>query len=240
MSNLAVVQRVLDFWDPNSVSYYTSYGPYNIDEYDSYSFDVLELLERNSSQAVLLKYLNDTRLTADRVDADEQEPRNRFFAWALEQTWLHQKLEGSNIRITDSDSLENNDGERRVLSRLELLQQYLQDWDPFKHSKHWLYGADSLRKYDPASLILDKAVDSADLSEIAVALARVSTSDAMKIGFCLDHHPIKGEALEEKFQAYLIERSKHYELPASYLLDTLSSGKRVTRRIRPLGRWSPH
>lgn len=117
MSDLQVVQTVLDFWDPYCASIYRSSTLNQIDEYDSYSFPILDLLRKNASQDDLFQFLNQTELTRGALSGDESESINRFFAWAFFQTWQRHQSKETNIRRLHIDSVQLPDGEYRFMPR---------------------------------------------------------------------------------------------------------------------------
>lgn len=232
MSELQVVQTVLDFWDPYYASIYGSSSLSQIDEYDSYSFPILELLRKKASQDELFHFLNQTELVRGSFSRDENEARNRFFAWAFLQTWQRHQAKETNIRQLHIDTVQVPDGKYRFMPRLELLQQYLQQWDPLEASKHWLYGADTLGQYDQASLLLDQAVGNADGDEICLSLEFACLTKNDGISFALQNHRLAGESLQEEFHSHLIERSKRHRDRANLLMTIFRNpNPQVRRRI---------
>lgn len=234
MSDLHVIQTVLDFWDPYGASIFRSSKLSQIDEYDSYSFPILDLLRKNASQDDLFSFLKQTKLVKGSLSFDENEARNKFFAWAIMQIWQRHQLKESNKRILHVDSVQFPASEYRIIPRLELLQQYLQQWDPVEKSKYWLYGADTISQYDEASLLLDKSIENAHFDEICFALECACITKSDGISFGLQNHRLKGQALQESFHSHLIETSKRHKKRASLLLTIFRDPHRqIKRRIQP-------
>lgn len=234
MSDLQVVQTVLDFWDPYSASIYRSSTLNQIDEYDSYSFAILDLLRASASQGDLFQFLNQTELTHGTFSSDENESINRFFAWSFLQTWQRHQSKESNIRCLHIDSVQLPDEEYRFMPRLELLQQYLQQWDPLEASKHWLFGADTLNRYDRSSIVLDQAVESRDIDEVCLALEAACLTEGDGIAFALENHSLERESLQERYHSHVIEKSKRHKDRAVLLMTLFNDPNRaVRRRIQP-------
>ena len=234
MSDLQVVQTVLDFWDPYNASIYRSSTLNQIDEYDSYSFPLLDLLRTGSPHADLFQFLNQTELTRGALSADENESRNRFFAWAFLQTWQRHQSKDTNIRWLHIDTVQLPDGEYRIVPRRELLQQYLQQWDPLEASKHWLFGADTLNRYDKSSTALDEAVGNKDVDGVCLALEIACLTEGDGVAFALENHPLEQQPLQERYHSHLIERSKRHKDRADLLIALFSNPNRVVqRRIQP-------
>lgn len=234
MSDLQVVQTVLDFWDPYNASIYRSSTLNQIDEYDSYSFPLLDLLRTGSPHADLFQFLNQTELTRGALSADENESRNRFFAWAFLQTWQRHQSKDTNIRWLHIDTVQLPDGEYRIMPRRELLQQYLQQWDPLEASKHWLFGADTLNRYDKSSTALDEAVGNKDVDGVCLALEIACLTEGDGVAFALENHPLEQQPLQERYHSHLIERSKRHKDRADFLIALFSNPNRVVqRRIQP-------
>jgi len=234
MSDLQVVQTVLDFWDPYNASIYRSSTLNQIDEYDSYSFPLLDLLRTGSPHADLFQFLNQTELTRGALSADENESRNRFFAWAFLQTWQRHQSKDTNIRWLHIDTVQLPDGEYRIVPRRELLQQYLQQWDPLEASKHWLFGADTLNRYDKSSTALDEAVGNKDVDGVCLALEIACLTEGDGVAFALENHPLEQQPLQERYHSHLIERSKRHKDRADFLIALFSNPNRVVqRRIQP-------
>lgn len=234
MSDLQVVQTVLDFWDPYNASIYRSSTLNQIDEYDSYSFPLLDLLRTGSPHADLFQFLNQTELTRGALSADENESRNRFFAWAFLQTWQRHQSKDTNIRWLHIDTVQLPDGEYRIVPRRELLQQYLQQWDPLEASKHWLFGADTLNRYDKSSTALDEAVGNKDVDGVCLALEIACLTEGDGVAFALENHPLEQQPFQERYHSHLIERSKRHKDRADFLIALFSNPNRVVqRRIQP-------
>jgi hypothetical protein len=230
MSDIQVVQTVLDFWDPYCASIYRSSTLNQIDEYDSYSFPILDLLRKNVSEYDIFQFLNQTQLTRGALSGDENESINRFFAWAFLQTWRRHQSKETNIRFLHIDSVQLPDDEFRLMSRLELLQQYLQQWDPLEASKHWLFGADTLNQYDEASIALDEAVASRNINEVCFALEVACLRIDDGIPFALENHSLNSENLQEKYHLHLIEKSKRHRDRANFLVELLGNAHNSVRR----------
>ncbi len=230
MLDLQVVQTVLDFWDPYSASIYRASTLNQIDEYDSYSFPILDLLRTGSSHADLFRFLNQTQLTRGALSADENESINRFFAWAFLQTWQRNQSRETNIRRLHIDSVQLPEGEYRFMPRLELIQQYLQQWDPLEASKHWLYGADTLHRYDQPSIVLDEAVQRGNLEEVCLALEVACLAEGDGVAFALENYSLEKRTLQEHYHSHLVERSKRHQDRAEFLIKLLGDPNRVVRR----------
>lgn len=234
MSDLQVIQTVLDFWDPYRASIFRSSNLNQIDEYDSYSFPILELLRKNASQDELFLFLRKTELGKGLLSFEENEVRNKFFAWAFVQTWQKHQVIDSNMRIVHFDSVEIPDSEFRLIPRLELLQQYLQQWDPVKKSKYWLYGADTISYYDEASLLLDKSIENEIIDEICIALEFACINESDAISFALQNQILKAQVLQEAFHSHLMETSKRHQDRAKLLMSIFREPNRqIQRRNQP-------
>ncbi len=209
MSDLAVVQRVLDFWDPLGTSLCSGGSIAQIDEYDAYSLQCLDMLKRGLSQAELCEYLNQIRFKFIGLKiTDENEADNRFYSWALVQTWNRQLSNDSNLRLTDTNIGFSDKQYKRRVSSLEIVQQILQDWDPLEKSKLWLFGADTLKYYDELALIvLDVCEKKKGIDEICVALQMVQNSENDKVSLLLQNWANKEHLIEQKFQEDIRKRS---------------------------------
>ena len=230
MSDLQVVQTLLDFWDPYGASVYRSSGLGQIGEYDYCAAPIRELLSKNSSEEDLFKFLHQTELAKGGLSRDENDARNRFFAWAFKQVWKTHQSKDTNIRRLHVESVQLPAEEYRIMPRLEILQQYLQQWDPLEASKYWLYGADTLSRYDEASLWLDEAIGSEDLAEVCLALQFASQGEGEGIGFAIENYGVEENVMQEKYQAYMLERSKRHEREAKELMRIFEEPSRSVRR----------
>lgn len=234
MSDLQVVQTVLDFWDPYSASIYRSSTLNQIDEYDSYSFPILELLRGNASFEDLRHFLIETELQKGRLSRDENYARNNFFAWALSQTWQRHASKETNIRRLHVDSVQLPDGDYRFVPRLELIQQYLQQWDPLRASKYWLFGADTLSQYDESSILLDQALEDRDVSDVCLALELACWKKDDGIAFALENYALEQSLMQERYNIHLVNRSTRHMKDAEHLMKLFSQTSRtVRRRIKP-------
>ena len=209
MSDLAVVQRVLDFWDPLGTSLCSGGSLGQIDEYDDFSFQCLDMLKRGLSQAELCEYLNQIRFDFIGLKiTDENEADNRFYAWALVQTWNRQLSNDSNMRLVDTSVGFSDKQYKRRVSSLEIVQQILQDWDPLEKSKRWLFGADTLKHYDEMALmVLDVCEKKKGIDEICVVLQMITTSENDRVSFLLQNWANKEHVIEQKFQEEIRKRS---------------------------------
>ncbi len=233
MTDLEVIQRVLDFWDPLGTQLHSGGGLGQIGEYDSYSFEILDLLRQDTSEDRLTDFLDSVRFKSIGLERTQiSEAKNRFYGWALLQTWNRQSDKDSNFRLTTDSQIASTEEWRRV-SKLEILQKVLQDWDPLDYSKHWLYGADTLKSYDQSAQILHEAVETSDIKEICNIIELVSTTHGDKIGFLISNRNLKGVTLENAFTGSIVQKSERNSWLANNLIILFAHWWEPSRRIRP-------
>jgi hypothetical protein len=120
------------------------------------------------------------------------------------------------------------------MPRLELLQQYLQQWDILEKSMHWLCGANNLNHYDDVGLLLDRALAKADFNEICLALELARWSDDGKLSFMFYNHKYKDKRLQDEFEIRLRKGSKRNKNKAKILMALFRDpDQKVSRRVQP-------
>jgi hypothetical protein len=227
MSDLQVVHRALDFWDPMFADFF--FGQF--DEYDSYGPPLLQMLRSQANEIEIAEKLHEIRFKKmDARRTDVFEAKNRFYAWAILQIWKRQQAPTSNIRIVDSLIKHEMQG-RRMIGDLELIQRRLEDWDPLELTKEWLCGADTLNIYDEyASRILNAIRAEVSTHDICIILEEAATSESDQISFCFDHPKLKGENLERSFAEEISKRASRNKDLASSIVSMVKSATLLYRR----------
>lgn len=91
-----------------------------------------------------------------------------------------------------------------------------------------------MSQYDEASLLLDQAIEKANLGEVCFALEVASLTKDDGVVFALEHHSVKSEGLQERYHTHLLERSKHHEDHAISLMTIFrKQTPKVRRRTQP-------
>lgn len=235
MSDVQVVQRVLDFWDPLGASLYIGGSVGQIDEYDGYAFTIIEQLEANEPETIIRENLDRIRFENIGVSRKAKlKAENRYYAWVLKTVWEnHRKSELNNLRVSEITNEKSRKDYLRIMPRLELFQQVIQSWDPWESSVAWQRGANTLNDYDDAALGLYEVISSNDgtMENICELLEAISYRENDKITFCIQNHKLKGEELENAFAIKVKQNSKKWEWLAEMFFSLKDLESRWRERV---------
>ena len=216
ITELQVVQRVIDFWNPLA-AFDTPVQIQQQDEYDDYGLPLLQLLRANAMEEDITEKLNDIRFGDMGIKRNEfLEADNRFYAWALLQTHKRHLIDKySNILIAE-ESIESKKQGYRIVTALQMIQQELQDWDPLKFSRAWLRGADTLNQYDDSAIaILNLIRTGGSHEDVCLLLEKTTWSDSTKLVFCIENGRRERSVPLEAFNKELLQRAPNHAYRAS-------------------------
>ncbi len=151
MSDIEVIQRVLDYWNPLGIGGFREWsggGHNTIDEYDRYAFPIADYLLKKD-QLGLNEYLDDIQFSFMRnKKTTEAIAKTRYLSWCLTNVWKTQQRPDSNRRIVFDETRYLSDGAYRVVDEMDAIQGCLEMFDPLDQFPTWLHGEDTLCAYD--------------------------------------------------------------------------------------------
>lgn len=219
MTNLEVVQRTLDFWDPLGASIFSGGAVTQIDEYDRYAVEACKLLTYGTTESTLRSYLDEIRFKKMGLKRNEKSAaENRFYAWSLLQVWETQQCPDSNLRLVDARPRDTSPDGRLSVPHLRLVQMCLEEWDGKQIVKDWLWGADTINAYDEASIQILKLLQmGSSVETLAEAFGWIHFSQDDSVVFFLENPGSSEEQVRSRISKHIKDSLDRYTPVATNL-----------------------